>query len=110
MHSTKLFPQSTNLGSNLIVHRDIKEDNIVVDPQTNRLTLIDFGMAQQCVPDNQGRSGNIIAILTPTGNTWGNLGTIPPEVMAFIGNSRGSTQLFSLSITIIHHNLRQIPQ
>ncbi|KAH3765480.1 hypothetical protein Pelo_2662 [Pelomyxa schiedti] len=86
-----------HLESNLIVHRDIKEDNIVVDPQTNRLTLIDFGMAQQCVPDNQGHSNNMIALLTPTGNTWGNLGTIPPEVMAFIGNSRGSAQLFSLS-------------
>ncbi|KAH3722628.1 hypothetical protein Pelo_18666 [Pelomyxa schiedti] len=54
-------------------------------------------MAQQCVPDNQGHSNNMIALLTPTGNTWGNLGTIPPEVMAFIGNSRGSAQLFSLS-------------
>ncbi|KAH3767520.1 hypothetical protein Pelo_607 [Pelomyxa schiedti] len=82
-----------HLEKNLIVHRDIKEDNIVVDPQTNKLTLIDFGMAQDCIADNQG---NISTILTPTGNTWGNLGTIPPEVMTFINTSSGA-QMFSLS-------------
>ncbi|KAH3732125.1 hypothetical protein Pelo_9597 [Pelomyxa schiedti] len=98
MSSTKLSAIN-HLESNLIAHRDIKEDNIVVDPQTNRLTLIDFGMAQHCCgPDNRGHNNNnMVTVLTPTGDTWGNLGTIPPEVMEFISNSRGSAQLFSLS-------------
>ncbi|KAH3743776.1 hypothetical protein Pelo_14827 [Pelomyxa schiedti] len=83
-----------HLESNAIVHRDIKEDNIVVDPPTQKLTLIDFGMAQECIKDTQGQ---MAAQLTPTGNTWGNLGTIPPEIMSFINNPRAGSQLFPLS-------------
>lgn len=83
-----------HLESNSIVHRDIEEANILVDPQTHRLTLIDFGMALECVRDRQG---HLSSVLEPTGNLWGNAGTIPPEIMALIQNPHGGAQLFPLS-------------
>lgn len=31
-----------------IVHRDIKGDNILYDPKTRKLKIIDFGIARRC--------------------------------------------------------------
>ncbi|KAH3732843.1 hypothetical protein Pelo_16322 [Pelomyxa schiedti] len=82
-----------HIETNSIVHRDIKQDNILVDPATRRLTLIDFGCAQDCITDGEG---NLSYVISPTGDTWGNLGTIPPEVMSF-ANTGGRAKSFSYS-------------
>jgi casein kinase II subunit alpha len=33
-----------------IMHRDVKPHNIIINPQTKELTLIDFGLAEYYVP------------------------------------------------------------
>ncbi|KAH3766333.1 hypothetical protein Pelo_1799 [Pelomyxa schiedti] len=64
-----------------IVHRDIKEDNVLVDPQTQKLTVIDFGEAEECVGDNLN-----LMVLRTGGQVWGNTGTMPPEVSVISKN------------------------
>ncbi|KAH3722901.1 hypothetical protein Pelo_18393 [Pelomyxa schiedti] len=81
-----------HIESHFIVHRDIKEDNILVDPETGKLTLIDFGEAQHC----PNRTMEIV--ITATTETWGNPGTMPPELSVFLKRTtRGSSGVFSYS-------------
>ncbi|KAH3744099.1 hypothetical protein Pelo_14510 [Pelomyxa schiedti] len=60
-----------------IVHRDIKGDTILVDPETGKLTLIDFGEALYC------RNSNLETMVSGTAPPWGNTDTIPPELSGF---------------------------
>lgn len=39
------------LHDNEIAHHDIKPDNIIYCPQSDKLTLIDFGVAERCIND-----------------------------------------------------------
>ncbi|KAH3762727.1 sel1 repeat family protein [Pelomyxa schiedti] len=90
----KLFVQGLraihHIESHFIVHRDIKEDNILVDPETGKLTLIDFGEAQHCP--------NMEMMVYTNTNTWANTGTIPPELSTFLKRvTRGTSGVFSYS-------------
>ncbi|KAH3722996.1 hypothetical protein Pelo_18298 [Pelomyxa schiedti] len=69
-----------HIESNSIVHKDIKEDNILVDPETRKLTLIDFGEAQRCL------NSNLDSMVSPTTQPWGNAGTMPPELSTLLRN------------------------
>ncbi|KAH3766383.1 sel1 repeat family protein [Pelomyxa schiedti] len=79
-----------HIETHFVVHRDIKGDNILVDPETCKLTLIDFGEAQNCP--------NMEMTLTTTSQAWGNTGTMPPELGKFLkGIMRGTGAVFSYS-------------
>ncbi len=54
-----------------VVHRDIKPSNMVLDRQTDRVVLTDFGMAKDTVNDQT---------LTATGALLGTPATMAPEV------------------------------
>ncbi|KAH3723414.1 sel1 repeat family protein [Pelomyxa schiedti] len=59
-----------HIEAHSIVHRDIKQDNILVDPGSGEMTLIDFGEAQQCCPPNMEM------MITPTASTRGVSGSL----------------------------------
>ncbi|KAH3732190.1 sel1 repeat family protein [Pelomyxa schiedti] len=81
-----------HIESQSIVHRDIKEDNILVDPESGDLTLIDFGEAVHCLNTNLEMA--ISSITQP----WGNAGTIPPDLSIFLRSMRsGTSGVFSYS-------------
>ncbi|KAH3731638.1 hypothetical protein Pelo_17530 [Pelomyxa schiedti] len=79
-----------HIESHFVVHRDIKGDNILVEPETGKLTLIDFGEALHCP--------NMEMMVTATSQAWGNTGTIPPELSTFLKSlTRGTSGVFSFS-------------
>ncbi|KAH3742925.1 helicase carboxy-terminal domain protein [Pelomyxa schiedti] len=79
-----------HIESHFVVHRDIKGDNILIDPETENLTLIDFGESQ-CCP-------NMEVHLSTTSQPWGNTGTMPPELSIFLKRiTRGTGGVFSYS-------------
>ncbi|KAH3744858.1 sel1 repeat family protein [Pelomyxa schiedti] len=67
-----------HLESHRVIHRDIKEDNILVDPDSKRLTLIDFGEA--VVANSGNDAADLEVTLQPYDSAWGNIGTMPPEL------------------------------
>ncbi|KAH3731695.1 hypothetical protein Pelo_17473 [Pelomyxa schiedti] len=79
-----------HIESHFIVHRDIKGDNILIDPETGKLTLIDFGESQHCPNMEVHQSA-----MSPP---WGNTGTMPPELSLFLKRiTRGTSGVFSYS-------------
>ncbi|KAH3732783.1 hypothetical protein Pelo_16385 [Pelomyxa schiedti] len=82
-----------------VVHRDIKGDNILVDPATHKLTLIDFGEAVECSSTDDDE---LLVTVTraENGQVWGNTGTMPPEVSALsrdLVRMRGPSCVFSFA-------------
>ncbi|KAH3761713.1 MORN repeat protein [Pelomyxa schiedti] len=79
-----------HIESHFVVHRDIKGDNILIDPETGKLTLIDFGESQHCP--------NMEVHLSAMSLPWGNTGTMPPELSVFLKRiTRGTSGVFSYS-------------
>ncbi|KAH3767726.1 tetratricopeptide repeat protein [Pelomyxa schiedti] len=80
----------SHIESHFVVHRDIKGDNILVDPETGKLTLIDFGEAQHCP--------SMEMMVSATSQPWGNTGMMPPELSMFLKRiTRGTSSVFSYS-------------
>jgi serine/threonine-protein kinase len=71
-----------------IIYRDLKPANLMIDPEANRVMLIDFGIARFVAPMQKG----VTAI--------GTMGYAPPEL--FSGQVEPRSDLYSLGATIFH--------
>jgi serine/threonine-protein kinase len=80
-----------------IIYRDLKPANLMVDAQTNRLMLVDFGIARFVAPEQQK---GVTAI--------GTMGYAPPEL--FSGNVDPRSDIYSLGATIFHLLTGKNPQ
>ncbi len=72
-----------------IVYRDLKPSNIMVDANTSRVMLIDFGIARSI---NQKEEKGVTAV--------GTMGYAPPEL--FSGNVEPRSDIYSLGSTMFH--------
>jgi serine/threonine protein kinase len=72
----------------LIVYRDLKPANIMIDGNTGRLMLIDFGIARSINKEEKG----VTAV--------GTMGYAPPEL--FSGNVEARSDIYSLGSTMFH--------
>jgi len=72
-----------------IVYRDLKPSNIMIDGNTNRVMLIDFGIARAI---GQIEEKGVTAV--------GTMGYAPPEL--FSGNVEPRSDLYSLGSTMFH--------
>ncbi|NDD63509.1 MAG: FHA domain-containing protein, partial [Acidobacteria bacterium] len=71
-----------------IIYRDLKPANLMLDARTNRLMLVDFGIARFVAPSQKG----VTAI--------GTMGYAPPEL--FSGNVETRSDIYSLGATLFH--------
>ena len=72
-----------------IVYRDLKPSNIMIDGNTGRIMLIDFGIARSI---HQKEEKGVTAV--------GTMGYAPPEL--FSGNVEPRSDIYSLGSTIFH--------
>lgn len=72
-----------------IVYRDLKPSNIMIDGNTGRIMLIDFGIARSI---SQKEEKGVTAV--------GTMGYAPPEL--FSGNVEPRSDIYSLGSTIFH--------
>jgi serine/threonine-protein kinase len=71
-----------------IIYRDLKPANLMIDARTNRIMLVDFGIARFVAPTQKG----VTAI--------GTMGYAPPEL--FAGNVEKRSDIYSLGATMFH--------
>jgi len=71
-----------------IIYRDLKPANVMIDPEANRVVLIDFGIARVVAPREKG----VTAI--------GTMGYAPPEL--FAGQAEPRSDIYSLGATMFH--------
>jgi len=71
-----------------IIYRDLKPANLMIDPEANRVMLIDFGIARCVAPMQRG----VTAI--------GTMGYAPPEL--FSGQVEPRSDIYSLGATMFH--------
>lgn len=71
-----------------IIYRDLKPANVMVDPDSNQVMLIDFGIARTVAPMQLG----VTAI--------GTMGYAPPEL--FSGKVEPRSDIYSLGATMFH--------
>lgn len=79
-----------------IIYRDLKPANLMIDARTNRIMLVDFGIARFVAPTQKG----VTAI--------GTMGYAPPEL--FAGNVEKRSDIYSLGATMFHLMTGQDPQ
>ncbi|HKX30714.1 MAG TPA: protein kinase, partial [Blastocatellia bacterium] len=71
-----------------IIYRDLKPANLMIDARTNRVMLVDFGIARFVAATQKG----VTAI--------GTMGYAPPEL--FAGNVEVRSDIYSLGATMFH--------
>jgi serine/threonine-protein kinase len=71
-----------------IIYRDLKPANLMIDGRTNRVMLVDFGIARFVAATQKG----VTAI--------GTMGYAPPEL--FAGNVEARSDIYSLGATMFH--------
>jgi len=79
-----------------IIYRDLKPANLMIDSRTNRVMLVDFGIARNVAPTQKG----VTAI--------GTMGYAPPEL--FAGNVEPRSDIYSLGATMFHLLTNHDPQ
>jgi serine/threonine-protein kinase len=79
-----------------IIYRDLKPANLMIDGRTNRIMLVDFGIARFVASTQKG----VTAI--------GTMGYAPPEL--FAGNVEKRSDIYSLGATMFHLLTGQDPQ
>ncbi len=79
-----------------IIYRDLKPANLMIDARTNRVMLVDFGIARFVAPSQKG----VTAI--------GTMGYAPPEL--FAGSVEARSDIYSLGATMFHLLTGQDPQ
>lgn len=72
-----------------IIYRDLKPANLMIDSRSNRVMLVDFGIARFVAPQQQK---GVTAI--------GTMGYAPPEL--FAGNVEPRSDIYSLGATMFH--------
>ena len=72
-----------------IVYRDLKPSNVMIDGNTGRIMLIDFGIARSI---NQNQEKGVTAV--------GTMGYAPPEL--FSGQVEPRSDIYSLGSTMFH--------
>ena len=79
-----------------IIYRDLKPANLMIDGNSGRVMLIDFGIARWVAPQEKG----VTAV--------GTMGYAPPEL--FSGKAEPRTDIYSLGATMFHLTTGADPQ
>ena len=79
-----------------LIYRDLKPANLMLDSRTQRVMLVDFGIARFVVPTQKG----VTAV--------GTMGYAPPEL--FAGKATPASDLYSLGATMFHLLTGKDPQ
>jgi serine/threonine-protein kinase len=77
-----------------VVHRDIKPENILIERETKRAFVTDFGIARAIQQSAE------ITSVTSTGHTLGTPTYMSPEQAAAEGNINGSSDVYSLGCVL----------
>ncbi len=84
-----------------VVHRDIKPDNILLDGETGRALVTDFGIARAMTGEDGGdgaSGGSSVSRLTATGIAIGTPAYMSPEQSAGERSIDGRSDLYSLGV------------
>ncbi|MDQ3515755.1 MAG: protein kinase [Gemmatimonadota bacterium] len=85
-----------------VVHRDIKPDNILLDSDTGRAMVTDFGIARAVIEGSGSR-------LTATGMALGTPAYMSPEQAAGDSNIDGRTDIYSLGVVAYQMLCGELP-
>ncbi len=83
-----------------VVHRDIKPDNILLDAETGRAVVTDFGIARAMTGEDgpEGTGPGAVSRLTATGIAIGTPAYMSPEQSAGERTIDGRSDLYSLGV------------
>lgn len=79
-----------------VLHRDIKPANILIERETNRALVTDFGLAK--LHSESGGS----QLMTHAGAVFGTPAYMPPEQTEDAGNVTAAADVYSLGATLFH--------
>ncbi len=85
-----------------VVHRDIKPDNILLDSDTGRAMVTDFGIARAVIEGSGSK-------LTATGMALGTPAYMSPEQAAGDSNIDGRTDIYSLGVVAYQMLCGELP-
>jgi serine/threonine protein kinase len=80
------------------LHRDIKPDNVIVNPSSQQISLIDFGSTKEFLA---GQTGDMTRVLTP--------GYAPPEQYIYSAKRHKATDIYALCASIYELLTNQLP-